>query len=52
MKVWVGSGPKNETAADVRVNGCYKQDGIWLIDCYFLGAPPAILLEKLRTGKM
>src|SRR5262245_2164368 len=52
MKVWVGGGPRNETAADVRVNGCYKQGGSWLIDCYFLGAPPDILLEKLRTGIM
>ncbi|HLN29750.1 MAG TPA: hypothetical protein VK395_18535 [Gemmataceae bacterium] len=42
----------NETAAAVRVNGCYKQGGSWLIDCYFLGAPPDILLEKLRTGIM
>jgi hypothetical protein len=52
MKVWVGGGPKDETAADVRVNGCYRQGGSWLIDCFFLGAPPAILLEKLRTGIM
>ena len=52
MKVWVGAGAKNETVADVRVNGCYKQNGSWLIDCFFLGAPPAILLEKLRTGIM
>ncbi len=52
MKVWVGSGPINESAALIRANGCYKQDGGWLIDCYFLGAPPAILLEKLRTGIM
>jgi hypothetical protein len=52
MKVWVGGGPRNETVADVRVNGCYKQGGSWLIDCFFLGAPPAILLEKLRTGMM
>jgi hypothetical protein len=52
MEVWVGGGPRNETAADVRVNGCYKQGGHWLIDCYFLGAPPDILLEKLRTGLM
>jgi hypothetical protein len=52
MKVWVGAGAKNETVADVRVNGCYKQNGTWLIDCFFLGAPPAILLEKLRTGIM
>ena len=50
VKVWVGSGPMNESAADVRVNGCYKQGRGWLIDCHFLGAPPAILLEKLRTG--
>jgi hypothetical protein len=49
MKVWVGNGPVNETAANVRVNGCYKQGGSWLIDCYFLSAPPAILLEKLRA---
>src|SRR5947209_2475361 len=46
MKVWLGSGPMNESAADIRVNGCYKQDGGWLLDCYFLGAPPAMLLEK------
>ena len=52
MRVWVGSGAKNETVADVRVNGCYNQNGSWLIDCFFLGAPPAILLEKLRTGIM
>ena len=49
MKVWVGAGPKNDTVANVRVNGCYKQSGSWLIDCFFLGAPPAILLEKLQT---
>jgi hypothetical protein len=52
MKVWVGAGAKNETLADVRVNGCYKQYGRWLIDCFFLGAPPPTLLEKLRTGIM
>jgi hypothetical protein len=52
MKVWVGGGPMNESAADVRVNGCYKQGGSFLIDCYFLGAPPPILLEKLRKGIM
>jgi hypothetical protein len=52
MTAWVGGGPMNETAADVRVNGCYKQNGKWLIDCSFLGAPPAVLLEKLRTGIM
>jgi hypothetical protein len=51
MKVWIGSGPTNESAADIRVNGCYNQDGGWLLDCYFLGAPPATLLEKLRSGK-
>jgi hypothetical protein len=50
MKVWLGSGPVNESAADVRVNGCYKQGSGWLVDCYFLGAPPEILLESLRTG--
>lgn len=52
MRVWVGAGAKNETVANVRVNGCYKQSGSWLIDCFFLGAPPAVLLEKLRTGIM
>jgi hypothetical protein len=52
MKVWVGSGPSNDSSADIRVNGCYKQNGVWLIDCYFLGEPPAVLLEKLRTGIM
>jgi hypothetical protein len=52
MTVWVGAGAKNETVADVRVNGCYIQNGRWLIDCFFLGAPPPILLEKLRTGLM
>jgi hypothetical protein len=52
MKVWVGSGPMNDSAADVRANGCYKQNGGWLLDCFFLGAPPATLLEKLRTGIM
>jgi len=52
MKVWVGSGPRNESAADIRVNGCYKQDGRWLIDCYFLGPPPQLLLEKLQSGQM
>jgi hypothetical protein len=52
IRVWVGAGAKNETVADVRVNGCYKQNGRWLIDCFFLGAPPPILLEKLRTGIM
>jgi hypothetical protein len=51
MKVWLGSGPTNESAANIRVNGCYKQDGGWLLDCYFLGAPPATLLEKLRSRK-
>jgi hypothetical protein len=51
MKVWIGSGPTNESAADIRVNGCYKQDGGWLLDCYFLGAPPATLLEKLHSRK-
>jgi hypothetical protein len=51
MKVWIGSGPTNESAADIRVNGCYNQDGGWLLDCYFLGPPPATLLEKLRSGK-
>ena len=50
MKVWVGAGPMDETAADVRVNGCYKQDRSWFIDCFFLGAPPALLLEKLQNG--
>jgi len=49
MKVWVGSGPMNESTANVRVNGCYKQGKGWLIDCYFLGAPPDVFLEKLRT---
>lgn len=52
MKAWVGSGPRNETSADVRVNGCYNQNGKWLVDCSFLGAPPDVLLEKLRTGIM
>ncbi len=52
MKVWVGCGPRNETTAAVRVNGCYKQGESWLVDCFFLGAPPPILLEKLRTGIM
>lgn len=52
MKAWIGGGPANETAADVRVNGCYHQNGRWLVDCSFLGAPPAVLLEKLRTGIM
>jgi hypothetical protein len=52
MRVWVGAGATNETVANVRVNGCYKQNDSWLIDCFFLGAPPAILLEKLRTGIM
>lgn len=52
MKVWVGGGPMNETAAEVRVNDCYKQSGSWLIDCSFLGAPPDLLLEKLRSGIM
>jgi hypothetical protein len=52
MKVWIGSGPMNESAADIRVNGCYKQDGGWLLDCYLLGAPPPMLLEKLRTRIM
>jgi hypothetical protein len=52
MRVWVGGGAQNETAANVRVNGCYNQSGSWLIDCFFLGAPPAVLLEKLRTGIM
>jgi hypothetical protein len=51
MRVWIGSGPTNESAADIRVNGCYKQDGGWLLDCYFLGPPPAALLEKLRSRK-
>jgi hypothetical protein len=50
MKVWLGSGPSNDSSADIRVNGCYKQNGVWLVDCYFLGAPPAVLVEKLRTG--
>jgi hypothetical protein len=50
VRVWVGTGPANESAALVRVNGCYKQGGGWLVDCYFLGAPPAILLDQLRTG--
>jgi hypothetical protein len=52
MKAWVGSGPRNETAADVRVNGCYHQNGKWLVDCSFLGAAPDVLLEKLLTGSM
>jgi hypothetical protein len=52
MKAWVGRGPRNESAADVRVNGCYNQNGRWLVDCSFLGAPPDDLLEKLRTGIM
>jgi hypothetical protein len=52
MRVWVGAGVQNETMANVRVNGCYKQSGSWLIDCFFLGAPPPTLLEKLRTGIM
>jgi hypothetical protein len=51
MKIWLGSGPTNESAANIRVNGCYKQDGRWLLDCYFLGAPPATLLEKLNSRK-
>jgi hypothetical protein len=52
MKAWVGRGPRNESAADVRVNGCYYQNRRWLVDCSFLGAPPDALLEKLRTGIM
>src|SRR5262249_32172323 len=48
MKAWVGRGPRDDTAADVRVNGCYNQNGRWLVDCSFLGAPPDDLLEKLR----
>ena len=48
MKAWVGSGPRNDAAADVRVNGCYNQNGRWLVDCSFLGAPPDDLLEQLR----
>lgn len=52
MKVWVGGGAMNETAAKVRVNDCHKQNGSWRINCSFLGAPPDLLLEKLRTGIM
>lgn len=47
MRVWAGSGPIDETVANIRVNGCYHQEGGWLIDCYFLGLPPTSLLEKL-----
>jgi hypothetical protein len=52
MKMWVGNGPLNDSSADIRVNGCYKQDGVWLVDCSFLGAPPPVLIEQLQTGIM
>ncbi len=52
MKARIGRGRADETSAEVRVNACYRQNGRWLIDCSFLGAPPAALLEKLRTGVM
>jgi PilZ domain len=51
ISVWLGKGPKNGAAVEMKVNDCHQEGDQWLVDCTFVGPPPTDLVRSLDPGK-